>query len=130
MNEREANPCELTRADPHFPYNTRRRHSGAASYDEHHRVRGISAMFLLPGPRWSPGTRSPLILLPSESVWVSLSRTMEKNDDRQGRRERTRKRVRKGDEVEEENSERGRGSGEVAMVVVVSSSKNTFIHST
>lgn len=45
-------------------------------------------------------------------MWVSLSRTMEKTTtDRDA--ERTRKRGRKGDEAEEENSEKGRQRREV-----------------
>jgi len=38
------------------------------------------------GPPIVSGYTKPLILLPSESVWVSLSRTTGKKDDRKGRR--------------------------------------------
>lgn len=53
-------------------------------------------MFLLPGPPIVSGYTKPLILLPSESVWVSLSRTMEKTTTERDAEE-TRKRGRKGD---------------------------------
>lgn len=59
------------------------------------------------GPPMVPGYTKPLILLPSESVWVSLSRTMEKTTIEK-EAEGTRKRGRKEDEREEHAEEEGR----------------------
>lgn len=69
------------------------------------------------------GYTKPLILLPSESVWVSLSRTMEKTTiERDAEKQES--------EEERETEEKTRTARRRQPEVVVSSSKSTFIHST
>lgn len=61
------------------------------------------------------GYTKPLILLPSESVWVSLSRTMEKNDDRKGNKKAWKKAWKKGRRRREEDEDSQKEAAEEAV---------------
>lgn len=135
MNEREASPCELTRANPRFAFIIPGvvLHKAQGRFLRRAPPRKGPRDVPFGGPPMVPGYTKPLILLLSESVWVSLSRTMEKTTIEK-EAEGTRKRGRKGDEreeheeqqEEEQEGEKKRGNdGGGEGVSVVSLGKST-----